>query len=152
MTTENKGRDVSAGGGRSDVILLVEDNPDDQVLTERALRANGIQNPIVIARDGVEAVKYLSEQGPDRKRLHGLPRLILLDLGLPKVSGLQVLDYVRRDPETKGIPIVVLTASAEDRDYMESRDLGAKCYVEKPVNFDEFIAMVRRMWPLWLEG
>ncbi len=152
MTTENRGSAESTGGGRSEVLLLVEDNPDDAALTERALRANGIQNPIVIARDGVEAVKYLSEQGPDRKRLHEPPRLILLDLRLPKMDGLQLLDRLRRDPLNKGIPVVVLTSSAEDRDCMESRRLGADYYVQKPVNFDEFVAMVRQMWPHWLRG
>lgn len=142
----------TGGAGSSGVILLVEDNPDDQILTEHALRANRISNPVVVARNGVEALKYIYEQGPDGKPLRDPPRMILLDLKLPKVDGLHVLDRVRRDPAMSRIPIIVLTSSDEERDYARSQDLGATCFVQKPVNFDAFLAMVREMWPHWLNG
>ncbi|MFH0953732.1 MAG: response regulator [Verrucomicrobiota bacterium] len=145
----NDERAARRGPGEG-VILLVEDNPDEQVLTERAFRKNGISNQIVVARDGVEAVAYLF--GTAGSVVRPLPVVVLLDLKLPKMGGLQVLERLRADERTRRIPVVVLTSSDEDRDYAESRRLGADSYVRKPVDFNEFTETVRQMWPLWLRG
>lgn len=125
-------------------ILLVEDNADDEQLTLRAMRHSEIPNIIRVARDGAEALEFL--YGPDAR----LPDLILMDLKLPKVSGLEVLERIRKEPTTRTIPIVVLTSSDEERDIMESYNLRANSYIRKPVDFDEFIDAVKQLGLYWL--
>jgi two-component system response regulator len=127
-------------------ILLIDDNPDDVALTMRALRKNNITNQVDIANDGQEALRYLHE---DRDN-HPVPALILLDLNMPKASGLEVLRQVRADPRTKYLPVVVLTTSNEDRDIAETYDLGANSYVRKPVDFGDFLEAVRVLGLYWL--
>lgn len=131
-------------------ILLVEDNPDDVLLTIRALKKNGIANSVTVAADGVEAVDILF--GADGAGGSGsrLPGLILLDLKLPKVSGLEVLERIRADERTRYVPVVVLTTSDEDRDIVESYKLGANSYVRKPLEFMEFIGAIQQLGMYWL--
>lgn len=130
-------------------ILLVEDNPDDEALMIRALKKNNIVNDIVVARDGVEALEYLfGESDADRQKI--LPQLILLDLKLPKIDGLEVLKRLRTEKRTKYIPVVVLTTSNEQRDVVESYNLGANSYVQKPVDFLEFMEATRQLGTYWL--
>jgi len=132
-------------------ILLVEDNPDDVELTLRSLRRNNIVNEIVIARDGVEALDYVFGTGSHAGRDVAIqPAVVLLDLKLPRVDGLQVLREIRADPRTHLLPVVVLTSSREDRDVVESYRLGANSYVRKPVNFEEFNEAVRELGMYWL--
>lgn len=132
-------------------ILLVEDNSDDEVLTLRALRKNHIGNRVVVARDGVAALDYLFGRGEYLGRdTAQLPQVILLDLKLPKVDGLEVLKQVRADVRTRFAPVVVLTSSREERDILASYELGANSYVRKPVNFDEFISAARELGMYWL--
>src|SRR5690349_6991030 len=119
-------------------ILLVEDNPDDVDLTLRAFERNKIVNPIVVARDGVEALAKLHDE--DLR-----PHVILLDLKLPRIDGLEVLQRIRATEKTKLLPVVVLTSSKEDRDLVESYSLGANSYIRKPVDFSEFIEAVGRL-------
>lgn len=126
-------------------ILLVEDNADDEQLTLRAMRQSDVPNIIRVARDGAEALEFLF--GPDAQRL---PDLVLLDLKLPKVSGLEVLEKIRREEKTRTLPIVILTSSDEERDIVESYNLGANSYIRKPVDFDEFIDAVRQLGLYWL--
>ncbi len=126
-------------------ILLVEDNSDDEQLTLRAMRQSEVPNIIRVARDGAEALEHL--YGPSSTRL---PDLILLDLKLPKVSGLEVLQKIRSDPKTRSLPVVVLTSSDEERDIVESYNIGANSYIRKPVDFDEFIDAVRQLGVYWL--
>ncbi len=127
-------------------ILLVEDNADDEQLTLRAMRQSDVPNIIRIARDGAEALEMLySGEGANR-----LPDLILLDLKLPKVSGLEVLQRIRNHDATRILPIVVLTSSDEERDILESYNLGANSYIRKPVDFDQFIDAVRQLGLYWL--
>jgi two-component system response regulator len=126
-------------------ILLVEDNSDDEQLTLRAMRQSEVPNIIRVARDGAEALDQLF--GPNAARL---PDLILLDLKLPKVNGLEVLKRLRTEEKTKSLPIVVLTSSDEERDILESYSLGANSYIRKPVDFDEFIDAVRQLGVYWL--
>jgi len=133
------------------VILLVEDNPDDEALTLRALKKNNITNEVVVARDGVEALDYLFASGTHAGRDSRLmPQIILLDLKLPKLDGLEVLKRLRTDARTKLLPVVVLTSSSEERDMVASYDLGANSYVRKPVDFAEFIEAVRNLGLYWL--
>lgn len=133
------------------VILLVEDNPDDEVLTQRALRTNNISNTVVVARDGVKALDYLFGTGAYAGRdVRELPAVVLLDLKLPKVDGLEVLRRVRADERTKFLPVVVLTSSKEEQDLIKSYSLGANSYVRKPVNFDEFLEAARQLGLYWL--
>jgi two-component system response regulator len=133
------------------MILLVEDNPDDEALTLRALKKNHIKNVVVVARDGVEALDWLFGRGPHAGRdVSILPQVVLLDLKLPKVSGLEVLQAVRADPRTRRLPIVLLTSSKEDQDVIAGYDLGANSYVRKPVDFDEFAEAVRQLGLYWL--
>jgi len=127
-------------------ILLVEDNADDEQLTLRAMRQSEVPNIIRVARDGAEALEQLF--GPDAGSR--LPDLVLLDLKLPKVSGLEVLQRIRRESKTRSLPIVVLTSSDEERDIVESYNLGANSYIRKPVDFDEFIDAVRQLGVYWL--
>jgi two-component system response regulator len=132
-------------------ILLVEDNPDDEALMLRALTKNGIANDIVVARDGVEAVEYLFGEGQHAGRsVDEPPELILLDLKLPKMDGLDVLRRIRGDERTKYVPVVVLTTSSEQRDIIESYNLGANSFVTKPVDFMEFIEATRQLGTYWL--
>ena len=135
----------------NDVILLVEDNPDDEALTLRALQKNNIKNPVVVAHDGVEALEYLFRTGQHADRDPNLNlQLVLLDLKLPKVDGLEVLRRVRADERTKLLPIVILTSSNEDQDRLMGYDLGANSYVRKPVDFNQFIEAVRQLGLYWL--
>jgi two-component system response regulator len=133
------------------VILLVEDNPDDEALTLRALRKNNIRNEVVVAHDGAEALDYLlgtgSRAGRDAREL---PQVVLLDLKLPKVDGLEVLRRLRADPRTRLLPVVILTSSKEDRDLVNGYSLGANSYVRKPVDFAEFTEAVRQLGLYWL--
>jgi two-component system, response regulator len=132
-------------------ILLVEDNSDDEELTLRAFRKNKIHNEVVIARDGAEALDYLFGTGAYTGRdLTLMPQLILLDLKLPKIDGLQVLQRLRADPKTRLLPVVILTSSKEQQDLIEGYSLGANSYVRKPVDFNEFIEAVRQLGLYWL--
>ena len=135
----------------NNVILLVEDNPDDVALTLRALKKNNIKNKVVVARDGVEALDYLFGAGSYSGRDTSLmPQLILLDLKLPKLDGLDVLRRVRADERTKVLPVVILTSSKEERDIVESYKLGVNSYIVKPVNFDQFTESVRQLGLYWM--
>jgi two-component system, response regulator len=132
-------------------ILLIEDNPDDIDLTIRALKKNNIANELIIATDGVEALDYLFGIGHHAGRdLNNMPLVILLDLKLPKIDGLQVLQRIRTDDRTRLLPVVVLTTSNEERDLIESYQLGANSYVRKPVDFIEFTEAVRQLGMYWL--
>ena len=126
-------------------ILLVEDNADDEQLTLRALRQSDIPNMIRVARDGAEAIDFLF--GKDAL---ALPDLVLLDLKLPKISGLEVLQKIRSEDRSRALPVVILTSSDEERDIVKSYDLGANSYIRKPVDFDEFIDAVRQLGMYWL--
>ena len=133
------------------VILLVEDNPDDEKLTLRALKKNNIMNDVVIARDGAEALDYLLATGRHAGRdASVLPAVTLLDLKLPKVDGLEVLRRVRADARTRLAPVVVLTSSKEDQDLVTSYSLGANSYIRKPVDFTQFGDTVRQLGLYWL--
>ena len=133
------------------VILLVEDNPDDEVLTLRALRKNNISNEVVVARDGQEALDYVFGEGQYRGRDVGdLPQVVLLDLKLPKIDGLEVLRRIRGDTRTELLPVVILTSSKEDQDVINGYRLGANSYVCKPVSFDEFLEAARTLGLYWL--
>ncbi len=135
----------------SDVILLVEDNPDDVDLTLRALKRNNIVNEVVLAGDGVEALDYLFGTGAYTGRdTSATPRVVLLDLKLPKIDGLEVLRRLRSDERTKLLPIVVLTSSKEQQDLVESYSLGANSYVRKPVDFNQFVEAIRQLGLYWL--
>ena len=132
-------------------LLLVEDNPDDEALTLRALRKHNLANEIVVARDGQEALDYLFGEGEYRGRdVSVQPQVILLDLKLPKVDGLQVLERLRAEPRTRHIPVVVLTSSNEEQDMIRSYDLGANSYVRKPVDFEQFLEAARQLGLYWL--
>ncbi|VAX19997.1 Response regulator [hydrothermal vent metagenome] len=133
------------------IILLVEDNPDDEALTLRALKKNNIANEVVIARDGEEALDYLFATGAYQGRDTGvMPTVILLDLKLPKVDGLEVLRRLRLDERTKLLPVVILTSSDEEQDMIKSYNLGANSYVRKPVQFARFSEAVRQLGLYWL--
>jgi two-component system response regulator len=132
-------------------ILLVEDNPDDEELTLRALHKNNVANDIVVARDGVEALDYLFGTGAHTGRdLSVQPQVILLDLKLPRADGLEVLRQIRANPRTSLLAVVVLTSSKEEEDLIGSYSLGANSYVRKPVNFSDFIAAVKTLGLFWL--
>ena len=132
-------------------ILLVEDNPDDEILTVRELQKQHIVNEIISVRDGVEALDYLFGKGQYARRdVRDLPTVVLLDLKLPKVDGLEVLRRIRADDRTKHVPVVVLTSSDDQRDVIESYRLGANSYVCKPVNFNQFQKTVRHVQSYWL--
>lgn len=133
------------------VILLIEDNPDDEVLTVRALKKGNVANEIIVARDGKEAVDYLFGDGDYSDRdMSIMPQLIILDLKLPKIDGLEVLRQIRSNEKTKLLPVVILTSSNEEKDLVDSYTLGANSYVQKPVDFDQFIKAARRLKLYWL--
>ena len=132
-------------------ILLVEDNRDDEALTIRAFQRNKIGNPVVCVRDGQEALDWLFGEGKYAGRNPSeLASVVLLDLKLPKVDGLQVLRRVREHPATRLTPIVILTSSREDRDRLEGYSLGANSYIQKPVDFEQFVAAIRQLGLYWL--
>ncbi len=131
-------------------ILLVEDNQDDVELTLHALKNEKIRNVIHVARDGEEALEFLYGQGPDKQHTYPNLRLILLDLKLPKVDGLEVLREIKSNPRTKPIPVVVLTSSREERDMVESYRLGVNSYIQKPVDFNQFRESVKQLGMYWL--
>lgn len=133
------------------VILLVEDNSRDEALTRRALTKSNIVNEVVVARDGVEALDYLFGTGLHAGRdLTVMPQLVLLDLKLPKLDGLQVLERIRSDEGTKRLPVVIFTSSGEEEDMIKSYDLGANSYVRKPVDFEQFLAATKQLGLYWL--
>jgi two-component system, response regulator len=129
------------------IILLVEDNPDDEELTRIAFQESKLLNEVVVARDGAEALDYLLDH---QGRGHPLPNLVLLDLKLPKVDGLEVLKRMREEPRTRTVPVVVLTTSNEENDLVNSYNLGCNSYIRKPVVFNEFIDAVRQLGMYWL--
>lgn len=132
-------------------ILLVEDNPDDELLTLRALRKNKILNEVTVVRDGAEALDYLFGVGEYAGRDTGeMPQVVLLDLKLPKLDGLEVLRRLRADKLTRRLPVVVLTSSDEEQDIMTSYDLGANSYIRKPVEFHQFIDALGQLGLYWL--
>jgi two-component system response regulator len=131
----------------SGVILLVEDNPDDVRLTLRAFQKNHIVNPVIVARDGVEALDYLFGPGSEAR---DLPAVTLLDLKLPRVDGLEVLRRVRAEPRTRLLQVVVLTSSREEPDVVQSYALGANSYIRKPVDFEAFVTAVGQLGLYWL--
>ena len=133
------------------VILLVEDNPDDVTLTLRALKKNNLLNEVVVAKDGVEALDFLFSEGEYKNNpsTH-LPELILLDLKLPKVDGLEVLKRIRADEKTRLLPVVILTSSNEQSDIISGYELGVNSYIRKPVDFEQFIEAVRQLGLYWL--
>jgi two-component system response regulator len=136
---------------RDKIILLVEDNPDDELLTLRALRKNNVVGEVVVARDGVEALDYLFATGEYVGRdISVMPQLILLDLKLPKIDGLEVLRRLRADERTRLLPVVILTSSKELQDMLDGYGKGANSYVRKPVNFEQFVGAVEQLKLYWL--
>lgn len=145
---------VDSGIGRDmheKTILLVEDNPDDEALTLRALKRNNILNEVIVARDGAEALDYLFCQGAySNRETKRLPEVVLLDLKLPKLDGLEVLRRIRENPLTRRLAVVILTSSNEERDIIAGYDLGANSYIRKPVDFNQFMEAVRQLGVYWL--
>jgi two-component system response regulator len=132
-------------------ILLVEDNPNDVKLTLHAFKIANLANSVHIARDGVEALEYLFGAAPGTEEsISASPKLILLDLKLPKLDGHEVLDRIKNDRRTRGIPVVVLTSSSEERDVMQTYEVGANSYIVKPVDFEQFTEAVRDIGKYWL--
>lgn len=135
----------------SKTILLVEDNPDDVALTLRAFKKNNIMNTVVIAKDGAEALDYIYCKGDHVDRdIADTPQMILLDLKLPKVNGLEVLKAIRDDERTRLLPVIILTSSNEQQDLLDGYSLGANSYIRKPVDFDQFTEAVRQLGLYWL--
>lgn len=133
------------------VILLVEDNPDDELLALRAFKKNNLANEIIVTRDGAEALDYLFGTGTYAGRdLSVIPQVILLDLNLPKISGLEVLHQIRTDERTRLIPVVILTTSDEPHDRLESYSLHANSFIRKPIDFDQFINVIGQIGLYWL--
>jgi len=133
------------------IILLVEDNPDDELLTLMAFKENNIINEVVVAHDGAEALEYLFGNGTEKTwDLNPLPQVILLDLKLPKVDGLQVLQQIRSNPKTKLLPVVILTSSKEEDDIIKSYQLGANSYVRKPFDVEHFSEAIKQLGMYWL--
>jgi CheY-like chemotaxis protein len=138
-------------GNEEKVILLVEDNADDEALTKRAFKKNNVMNHLVVARDGVEALDYVFGTGAHSGRdLSVMPTVILLDLKLPKLDGLEVLRRLRSDARTRLLPVVVLTSSKEEQDLAQSYSLGVNSYIRKPVEFEQFIEAVKQLGLYWL--
>ena len=132
-------------------ILIVEDNEQDLALAQRALRKAKVTNRIHVARDGEEALQFLFCEGPHAERkMEDGPKVILLDLKLPKIDGLEVLQRIKSDPRTKSIPVVVLTSSKEQNDVVETYNLGVNSYIVKPVNFEQFSETVQKLGMYWL--
>jgi two-component system response regulator len=133
-------------------ILLVEDDPEDLELTMRAFRDEHICNRIQVARDGEEALDFLFCQGSHSERDSNCQlKLILLDLKLPKVDGLEVLEQIKRDPRTKAVPVVVMTSSKQEQDLVQGYQLGANSYIQKPVDFDQFQSTIKQLGYYWLQ-
>jgi CheY-like chemotaxis protein len=130
-------------------IVLVEDNPNDLELTMHALAKARLVNEVVTLRDGAEALDYLSYRGQWHEREKGHPAVILLDIKLPKLNGLEVLEHIKRDPDLKTVPVVMLTSSREEPDLERSYELGVNAYVVKPVQFDEFVKAVQELGVFW---
>jgi CheY-like chemotaxis protein len=130
-------------------ILLVEDNPTDAELAIRALRKKNLANNLVWVRDGAEAIEFIFCRGQYEGRVNGTPKLILLDLKLPKVDGIEVLRTLKADADTKSVPVVMLTSSHEERDIVESYQLGVNSYIVKPVDFEKFVEMVSQVGLYW---
>ena len=131
-------------------ILLVEDSDADAEMTRRTLKRRGIVNDVAWVKDGVEALEYLHCEGPFADRPQGNPKLVLLDLKMPRMDGLQVLEKMKQDPRTRAIPVVMMTSSREEGDMLSSYHLGVNSYVVKPVNFDEFAEMVAQVGMYWM--
>ena len=131
-------------------IMLVEDNPHDEELTLRALKKSNILNPVLVAHDGAEALDYLLARGKHASAPPALPQVVLLDLKLPKVDGLEVLRALRADARTRMLPVVILTSSKEQQDLVTSYELGANSYVRKPVDFAQFLEAARQLGLYWL--
>jgi two-component system response regulator len=131
-------------------VLLVEDNETDEKLTLRAFKKSGVANEIFVVRDGAEALDYLFAAGPYENRDAGLPAVVMLDLKLPRIDGLEVLRQIRADGRTKLLPVVILTASKESEDLVRGYALGANAYVRKPVDFGEFAEAVKTLGLFWL--
>jgi len=135
----------------SKVILLVEDNPNDEELTRLAFEQNHITNPLEVAHDGVEALDYLFGTGAfEGRNINDPPQLVVLDLKLPRLSGLQVLEAIRQNEKTRYTPVVILTSSKEDEDIMTAYQLGTNAYVQKPVDFLQFTSAVKQLGLFWL--
>jgi two-component system, response regulator len=133
------------------MILLVEDNPDDEALTLRALRKSNIANDVTVARDGAEALDFLFCTGAYAGRdPHKMPQVVLLDLKLPKIDGLEVLRRIRADERTQLLPVVILTSSREDQDRIKGYKLGANSYIRKPVDFNQFVEAIHQLGLYWL--
>ncbi|EPX59711.1 putative two-component response regulator [Cystobacter fuscus DSM 2262] len=133
------------------IILLVEDNADDELMTLRAFRKSNIHNPVVVVRDGAEAIDYLFIQGKHANRNPDIrPQVILLDLHLPRIDGLEVLRRIRAHEQTRTLPVVVLTSSKEERDLVDSYQLGVNSFVHKPVDVSSFFEAVRQLGMYWL--
>jgi two-component system, response regulator len=133
------------------IILLVEDNEDDVLLTQRAFQKNNVKNELVVVHDGREALDWLFAEGEHAGRdTSVLPELILLDVNMPRVGGLEVLERVRADPRTEFVPVVMLTSSKQEEDLIRSYELGANSYVRKPVAFENFVDAVRTLGVYWL--
>jgi DNA-binding response OmpR family regulator len=130
--------------------LLVEDNPDDEMLIIRSLKKHNINNDIVVVRDGADAVDYLLERDKYKDRERRLPAVILLDLKLPKMSGLEVLRKIRENRGTRLLPVVILTSSDEEHDLIKSYELGANSYIRKPVKFHEFSTTIHQLGQYWI--
>lgn len=132
-------------------ILLVEDNPDDELLALRALKKSSVPNQVVVARDGVEALDYVFGRGQYAGRdSRDQPKVVLLDLKLPKLNGLEVLRSIREDERTKRLPVVLITSSDETQDMVDCYESGANSYINKPVDFDEFVDQIKLLGRYWL--